>query len=101
VQWGFFDRAEGRSEHLRCSVRVMELDEQIPDSLLPLLIFSFFRQGDAAVCSSLRRINLLLRELGQFVTEQFSIFPFHHTLPDEAALGMIGCDQRLDARKDG
>jgi hypothetical protein len=79
----------------------MELDEQIPDPLLPLLIFSFFRLGDAAVRSSFRHINLLLRELGQFVTEQFSILPFHHTPPDEATPGMIGCDERLDVGKDG
>jgi hypothetical protein len=77
----------------------MELDEQIPDALLPLLIFSFFSLGDAAVRSPFRRINLLLRELDQFVTERFSILPFHHTLPDGEALEMTGCDERLDLVK--
>ena len=77
----------GLSKQLCCLVKVMELDEQLSDSLLPLLIFSFFRLGDAAVHSSFRRINLLLRELDQFVTEQFSIFLFHHTLRTRQNLG--------------
>jgi hypothetical protein len=78
----------------------MELDEQIPDSLLPLLIFSFFCLGDAAARSSFRRINLLLRELDQFVTKHFSILSFHHThSSDEAALGMTGGNERLDTVK--
>jgi hypothetical protein len=52
----------------------MEFDKQIPDSVLPLLVFSLFRLGDAAKPSKVW--NLLLRELDQFVAELYAIVRF-------------------------
>ena len=56
---------------------MMEFDEQIPDPLLPLLVFSLFRLGDTAKRSFFQSINLFLRELNQFVAEPFLIVCFH------------------------
>ena len=89
--------------HLCCRVKVMEFNEQIPDSLLPLLVFSFFRLGDAAERSFFQRIHLLLRKLDQFVVEQFLIVRFHDMTSGRSRTigGMTGCRKRLDAGNDG
>ena len=81
----------------------MEFDEQIPDSFLPLLVFSFFRLGDAAERSLFQRIHLLLRELDQFVVEQFLIVRCHDMTSERSRTigGMTGCPKRLDAGNDG
>jgi hypothetical protein len=58
-------------------VKVMEFGEQIPDSLLPRFVFSLFRLGDPAKRSFFQGVNLLPRELDQFVAELFLIVRFH------------------------
>jgi len=56
---------------------VVEFAEQIPDSLLPLVVFALFRLGDAAKRSLFQRAYLLLGELDQFAAEMFLIARFH------------------------
>ena len=69
----------------------MEFGEQIPDSLLPLLVLSLFRLGDAAKRSFFQSINLLFRELDQFVAEMFLIVRFHDiTSGRSRTIGMTG-----------
>ena len=58
-------------------VKMVELGEQIPYSLLPFLVFALFRWGDASKRSLFQSINLLLRELDQFIAELFSIARSH------------------------
>jgi len=56
---------------------MVEPGEQIPYSLLPFLVFSLFRLGDASKRSLFQSINLLLRELDQFIAELFSTARSH------------------------
>ncbi len=89
-------KALGLSRHLCCRVKVVEFDEQIPDSLLPLLVFSLFRPRDAAKRSFFHGINLLLRELDQFAAEMFLIVRFHDMASGRSrTVQMTGCLQRL------
>ena len=77
-----------------CSrVKVMEFDEQIPDSLLPFLVFSLFRLGDAPKYSFFQGIKLLLRELDQFVAELYVIVRFHDMTfrTKQNQFGITGC----------
>ena len=62
----------------------MEFDEQIPDSLLSVVVFSLFRLGDAAKRLFFQGINLLLRELDQFVADLFLILRFHDMTSGQA-----------------
>ena len=62
----------------------MEFDEQIPDSLLSVVVFSLFRLGDSAKRLFFQGINLLLRELDQFVADLFLIVRFHDMTSGQA-----------------
>ena len=55
----------------------MKFGKQVPDSVLPLLVFSFFHVGDSTEHLLFQSINLLLRELDEFVAELFLIVRFH------------------------
>jgi len=76
---------------------MVEFDEQIPDSILPLLVFTFFRLGDAAKRPFFQGANLLLGELDQFGAEMFLIARFHDvaserssTVSDDPACSEVG-----------
>jgi len=86
------------SRHLRRRVKVVEFGEQIPDSLVPLLVFALFRLGDGAKGLFFQGTNLFLGELDQFAAEMFLIARFHDMASERSStVQMTGRLQRLAA----